>query len=294
MARQNGQNANSTPPANPAVQPRDNSYNVSNAQSNPAQQVVAMNSYPPNPPPVNVPAQAATFAQQPQGGNNGVQNFPSNQNNSFAGALPLVPPIQPAVLDPAAQKQLMIIQALASQGLSPEQIAGILAAMGSQGPPPPPPPMFGLGGIPPPPLPFVAPNTNASQNTQNGWGSNSPVSRDHGRSEPPLRSPRGARGLRDRSRSRSPVRGGWNAHDSPGRRETKDSYGRDIDTRGHGGRDMVRPAGYRDRSPPRRQSPTPPRSSGGGGRKYVGFDSTISKGSIKGMNVKSIVLMLLY
>lgn len=221
-----------------------------------------------------MPAPVA-YAQQPQlpqVGSNGVQNY-HNQNNQFTGAQPIVPQLPqaqapaPAALDPATQQQIAVIKALAAQGLNPEQIVGILTAMGTQALPPPPPPAYGVV-VPPP---FVAPAPDA---IQNGWGSNSPATRDNG---PSYRSPRDGRGQRDRSRSRSPVRGGWN-RDSPNRRENVDAYGRDISGRG---RDMDRPAGYRERSPPRRaQSLTPPGSSSGPA-KWIGHDTTIGDNKIK-------------
>ncbi|KAH9217228.1 hypothetical protein DL95DRAFT_386727 [Leptodontidium sp. 2 PMI_412] len=271
---------NAAPPANsnPLPQPMGSSYNVSNAQNNPAQQVPAMNQlpFPPMPLPVNVPAPTATFAPQTQGSNNGVQNYANN--NPYAGAPPVMPP---AALDPAVHQQLMLIKALSDQGFQPDKIAGLIAAMSSQAPPLP-----GAGGIPPS-LPFAAQNQNAI--AQNGWGGNSDESRDRsGYDKEAVRSPQGGR-FRRRSRSRSP-KPEWNARDSPASRRRDEQHfdydrgspgNRGNDDRGRGGRAGGRGNEYRQRSPQRRgQSPSPPGSSNGP-EKWVGHDSTIPRGSIK-------------
>jgi protein NRD1 len=275
MARQNI----SAPPPIPNGQPKDSLYNVSNAQNNPAQQSAAMNQsipFPPIPPPVNVPAAPATFAQHSQGSNNGAQNLASNQTNPFAAVPPMVPP---NALSPAVQQQLLIAKALSDQGIPHDKIVGIIAAMGSQGPPP----MMGAGGIPPPPPQFAAQNQNA--NAQNGWASRPEESRDHSSYHEAVRSPQ-SRYNRRRSRSPSPARG-WNSRDSPPSRrrdEPMNDYDRDSPGRNRGGDDRGRGRGrgneYRQRSPPRRQSSTPPRT---GGNKWVGYDDSIGKGNIKGI-----------
>lgn len=274
MARQN--TAAAAPPANPISQIPGNSYNVSNAQSNP-QQIAGLSQtlpFPPIPPPVNVPS--ATFALQPNGTSNGVQNFASNQTNPFVAQASIVPP---AGLDPAIQNQLMLIKTLSDQGLGPDRIAAVIAAMGNQGPP-----LVGAGGIPPPPQ-FAAQNQN--QNAQNGfWGARPEESRDRNGFNDAVRSPPGR--FRRRSRSRSPVRA-WGARDSPNSRLQDDGfeYGRDSpgrnrgDDRGRGRGGRVNE--YRQRSPPRRgNSPTPPRANGGG-KKWVEYDPSIGKANIKGM-----------
>jgi protein NRD1 len=281
LARQN-----TTAPSTTSAQPQDNSYNVSNAHNNAAQQAPALNqtiSFPPVSQPVNVPA---TF--QPQGSSNGAQNFVSNQTNPnpYAVVPPVVPP---AALDPALQQQLLFVKALADQGLTPEQIQGVLARMG-QGLP-----MLGAGGLPPPPQ-FAAQQQpqNQNQNVQNGWGSNgasrpdAPRDRNGYHDREAVRSPPNR--YRQRSRSRSPPRG-WNARDSPASRRHDEPNNYDFDRnsparnrgdeRGRGGRGG-RGNDYRQRSPPRRgRSPTPPRSRGAG-QKWIDHDPTISKGSIKG------------
>ncbi len=274
MARQNA----SAPPANPSP-PKDSQYNVSNLQSNPAQQV-AFNQgvlFPSIPPPVNVPAAPATFASQ--GASNGAQNFASNQTIPFAAAPPIVPP---AALDPAVHQQLMLIKALSDQGFPPDKIAGIIAAMGNQGPP-----LMGAGAVPPPPPQFAA--QNSISNAQNGWGARPDESRDRNGNgyHEAVRSPPGRH--RNRSRSRSPP--AWNARDSPASRrhdEPNYDYDRDSPGRSRGddrGRGRGRGNDYRQRSPPRRgRSLSPPLRSNGAGSKWVGHDASIPKGSIKGMS----------
>jgi protein NRD1 len=282
LARQN----TSAPAANLSTQPKDSSYNVSNAQSNSAQQVAAMNQtipFPPIPPPVNVPAAAATFAAQNEGSSNGAQNFASNQTYPFAAVPPLVPP---TALDPAVQQQLMLIKALSDQGIPPDKIASLIAAMGSQGPP-----MMGAGGIPPQPQ-VAAQNQNQNvqngQNGQNGWGTRPDEPRDHNGFHESLRSPNR---YRRRSRSPSPTRA-WNARDSPASRrrdEPNYDYDRDSPGRNRGddrGRGRGRTNDYRQRSPPRRgRSPTPPPRPNGGGSKWIGHDPHLPKGNIKGLRI---------
>ena len=280
MARQN----NTAPPANLNIPPQDSQYNVSNLQSNPAQQLAAFNQgvqFPAIPPSVNVPAAAATFASQ--GTSNGAQNFTSNQTNPFAALPPIAPP---SALDPAVQQQVMLIKALSAQGFTADKIAGIIAAMGNQGPP-----MLGAGTVPPPPPQFAAQNPNP--NAQNGWGARPEESRDHNVNgyHEAVRSPPG-RGYRRRSRSRSPPPA-WNARDSPASRRRdesnydfeRDSPGRSrVDDRGRG---RGRGNDYRQRSPPRRgRSPSPPARSNVAASKWIGHDATIPKGSIKGMVAK--------
>jgi protein NRD1 len=200
MARQ--QNA-----ANPSAQSQnqDSLYKVPNAQNNPAQQLPAMNqSLPlqPTPPPVNVPAPGATFASQTPGANGGAQNFASNQPNPYAAAPPMLPP---TTLDPAVQQQLVLIKTLSDAGIAPDQIAGVIARLGSQG---------GAAGGLLGPAQFAAQNANANANAQNGpngWGARPDESRDRSGYHEGARSPGR---YRRRSRSASPSRA-WDAHDPP-------------------------------------------------------------------------------
>jgi protein NRD1 len=204
-------------------------------------------------------------------------NFASSQPNPYAGA----PPVAAAAsYDPAMQQKLQLIQTLASQGIPPDQIATVLAALPSLGP----------GAVAQAPSQYATQNQNHI--AENGWGSRPDESRDrNGYPErEAVRSPQDR--YRQRSRSRSPVRG-WNGQASPAGHRRNDSNfdyaDRDRNSpgrnrgdgygRGRGGSE------YRQRSPPRRgQSPSPSHSGGGnGGEKWVGHDSTIARGSIKGM-----------
>ena len=277
LARQN----TAAPAPKSSSHPQDSSYNVSNAQTNPASQAAAFNqtqTIPFPPAPVNVPAAVASFASPNQGLSSGAQTFASNQTNPFAAAPPLV---QSSALDPAVQQQLMLIKALSDQGIPPDQIASLIAAMGNQGPP-----TMGPGGAPPPQ--FNAQNQDQNiQGGQNGWGARPDESRDRNGYHESLRSPNR---YRRRSRSPSPPRT-WNARDSPTSRrrdEAKHDYETDSsgrtrgDERGHG-RGRVRGNDYRQRSPPRRgRSPTPPPRSDVSGPKWIGHDPQLAKGNIKG------------
>ncbi|KAH8593289.1 hypothetical protein B0O99DRAFT_653419 [Bisporella sp. PMI_857] len=269
-----GQLANMARQNNSLGQSQDSQFKVTNGQSNaPLQAPVLNQALPlPPPPPVNVPA---TFANQAQGSSNGAPNFASNQTSAFAAA----PPAMPTPLDSSVQQQIMLIKALSESGMPPDQIAGIISRMGNQGS------LSGVapvGSLPLPQFPIQNQNTvpqnghngqSVTQNgSHNGWGARQNESRDHDGFE------------RRRSRSPSPARG-WNGRASPTSRrrneqnfENDRSPGRNRDDRGRGdargGRD------YRQRSPPRRRSSTPPRYHGGG-EKWVGHDSTVPQGSIK-------------
>lgn len=259
MANTARQNPTPTPVASaPPVNP----YNVSHAQNNPTQPPQAVNQSLPfsvAPQPVNAPATSMpAYGQVPS---NGIPNFASNPN-----PFPVAPPMNPpGNLDPATQQQVALIKALAATGVPAEQIAGILAAMGNQG---------AATGVPPP----FAPNQNT--HTQNNWGVRDDA-RDRNGIHDSMRSPPGR--YRRRSRSPSPQRG-WGGRDSPNARR-RDDFDREsparlrgADDRGRGGRG--RGNDYRQRSPQRRRSNTPPRSSTGG-PKWVGHDASIGKGNIK-------------
>ncbi|TVY21078.1 Rpb7-binding protein seb1 [Lachnellula arida] len=260
----------------------DNSYSVSNAHHNGAPASNQAVPFPHVPQPVNVPA--ATYASQPpyQGASNGAyaQSFASSQTNPNAFAA--VPPVvQPGALDPALQQQILLVKALADQGLTTEQIQAVLAV--------------GAGGLPQPPQPFAAQqqSQNQNQNVQNGWNGAAAASRPddsrdfngyHDREA--VRSPPNR--YRQRSRSRSPPRA-WNSP-AARRRDESNTYDFDRnsparnrgDERGRGGRGgAARGNDYRQRSPARRgRSPSPPRSRGAG-QKWIDHDSSIPKGSIK-------------
>ena len=201
--------------------------------------------------------------------------------------LAAIPPIvAPSAMDPAIAQQLLLIKRLTDAGIQPDQIPGVIAALGSQGAAT----LLAAGGLPPPPPPqFPVQNQNQStQNGQNGWVANGrpEESREHNGYDQGMRSP--GRNRRH-SRSRSPPRA-WGARDSPSRRRDDVSYeydrnspGRNRDERGRGARGG-HVIDYRQRSPPRRgRSPTPPRY--GSGEKWIGHDTSIGKGNIKGMQI---------
>lgn len=243
--------------------PMGNPYNVSNAQNNSAQLAASLNqslTFPPNPT-VNVPVAQAPYQQS-----NGSQNYASNPPNPFASA----PAVAPQALSLAQQQQLMLAKAMVDQGIPIDSIASIFNAMGSQG-------LAGLGAAAPPAPQFPPQNQNASQN---GWGGEE--SRDRNGFSEAVRSPQGR--YRRRSRSPSPVRnaGGGGQWPSRERRdEPMPDYGRDMG-RNQGDEHRGGRGGYRQRSPARRLSSTPPTSSGD---KWIGFDETIGNGNIKGTTI---------
>ncbi|TVY36788.1 Rpb7-binding protein [Lachnellula subtilissima] len=199
---------------NASTSAADNSYSASNAHHNGAPALNQAVPFPHVPQPVNVPAATTTFASQPpyQGAGNGAyaQNYASNQTNPnpFAAVPPVV---QPGALDPALQQQILLVKALAEQGLTTEQIQAVLAV--------------GAGGLP---QPFAAQqqSQNQNQNVQNGWAPNGAAasrpdeSRDYNgyHDREAVRSPPNR--YRQRSRSRSPPRAAW---DSPASRRRDDS-----------------------------------------------------------------------
>jgi protein NRD1 len=272
LARQN----NAPPPV--TSQPQDNSYNVSHTQNNPTFPSVH-NSYA-VPPPVNVPALAAPFAPQPHVP--AIPNYASSQQNPYAA----VPPVAAAPsIDPAMHQQFALIKALADQGLSPDKIAEIIQGI----------PNFGVAQPPPQYLPQNQNQNHIAPNADNAWGSRPDESRDRNGypDREAVRSPQDR--YRQRSRSRSPARG-WNGLNSPAGHRRNDSNfdyaDRDRNSPGRNrgdGRGRGRGGGpeYRQRSPPRRGNSLSPSHSGNGGgdEKWVAYDATIPKGSIKGMSV---------
>ncbi|KFY76571.1 hypothetical protein V499_03821 [Pseudogymnoascus sp. VKM F-103] len=268
MARQNT-TAAAAPRAIPAPAPvQDNAYSMPQAQSNGA----ALNPtypFPPSTQSVNVPAPAAaSYGSLPQGQNNGVPNYPSNPNLPLGAGAPA--PAAAAALNPDLQRQIMLIKTLSDAGVPQDQWGGIIAALTQTQAAAPVGSGVNVGGAPP--APYGAAPTNT-------W--NPIESRDRGGPNEAVRSPQGR--YRRRSRSQSPARG-WNApRDSPNSRRRDDNvgdYGRNSPAYG---RD--RHNEYRQRSPARRgRSPSPPRGfydGRSGGTKWVEFDHSIPKGSIK-------------
>ncbi|KAL5352742.1 hypothetical protein ACLOAV_002690 [Pseudogymnoascus australis] len=274
MARQNT-TAAAAPQAISAPAPapvQDNAYSMPQAQGNGANHFATLNStYPfsPSTQSVNVPAPAAaSYGSLPQGQNNGAPNYQSNPNLPLGAAAPA--PAAAAGLNPDVQRQIMLIKTLSDAGVPQDQWGGIIAALTqTQAATPPVGGGVNVGGAPAASYGAAAPNT---------WNPNE--SRDRGGPNDAVRSPQGR--YRRRSRSKSPARG-WNtSRESPNsrRRDDNGDYGRNSP--GYG-RD--RHNEYRQRSPARRgRSPSPPRGfydGRSGGTKWVEFDHSIPKGSIK-------------
>lgn len=288
MARQNTTAAVAAPsvpaPAPAAVQ--DNLYNIPPAASNGTH---APHVAPSNPPYTLLPTtQPVNVPPAPAAGPFG--NFPSNPNVPIGAAAPSAPPV---AMNAELQRQILLLKTLADAGVPQDQWGGIIAALTQTQAATPavgngvnaglPGPQYGAGAA------FGSgAGAAAAQQVAQPWTSRPDESRDHiGRDE--IRSPQGR--YRRRSRSPSPARG-WKARDSPvSRRRDEPHYG------DHGrispGYDVheehvrSRQHDYRQRSPIRRgRSPSPPRGfydGRSGGEKWVDFDPTIPKGSIKGM-----------
>lgn len=265
---------NNVPPANTVNAPQNNFNSVSNATSNQVHPAYAQNRVIPSPAPVNVQAPAA-FTPYSQAPTNGVQNYANNQSIQF----PPAPPPVPGALDPALQQQLILIKALSDQGMPPDQIAGIVAAMGGQG-------LLPVGAFPPPPPQFAA-QQNQIQNGDNGWGVKQEpgIKQDESRDRNGYQSPPNR--FRRRSRSRSPTQ--WSQRDGPNNRGRDEHYERGSPgNRNRGeGRGRARGSGneYRQRSPPRRGRSPSPLQQQQVSEKWVEHDETVPRGNIKGMKV---------
>lgn len=270
MARQN----TTAPPATANVPAPTSSYNMPGMQSNLGHPTTTMNSpfpFPPSTQSVNVPASAATFALQPQGPSNSAQNYPSNPAMPFGAAPPAPTQDQSAAL----QQQILLFKTLADQGIPQEQWAGIIAALNA---------VQGVGVGTGAGSGLAATQVPTANQNQNVWAARPEESRDRNGFPEPVRSPPGR--FRRRSRSPSPPRV-WGARDSPSsRRRDESGYGDYDRGRDSPGRDRTRARGneYRQRSPPGRRgrSPSPPPHMARG-EKWVDYDPTIGKDSIKGI-----------
>jgi len=286
MARQNttaAAAASSVPAPAPAAA-QDNSYNMPPAQSNGTQHVANLNppyTFPSTTQSVNVPAPAvASFGSQPQAQSHGAQNLASNSNISVGAAAPTVPPV---AMNPDLQRQILLLKTLADAGVPQDQWGGIIAALTQTQAASPAAVGNGANASLPPPSQYGAVTQQPPV-----WTSRPDESRDHNGHNENVRSPQGR--YRRRSRSQSPGRG-WKTHESPSSRRRDEShygdhgrnspgYGRDEHARG-------RHNDYRQRSPIRRgRSSSPPRGfydGRSGGEKWIDFDPSIPKGSIKGL-----------
>lgn len=204
-------------------------------------QILGQNGSTPNPPAPGFPLPNAAFPGAP-----GAGGAPGNM-----------------ALDPQQQQQILLVKALADQGVPFDKIPALLqslsaaGATGIPGQQPPPP-----GGAPQPPY--------GGQPAWGAQGGRQDEARDwRGGYNDAVNSP----GNYGRSRSRSPDRG-WGGRMSPRGRD-RGEYGRDTPPRGRdGGR---RGGEYRNRSPGRRRGQTPPPAS----ERYIKHDPAVPSGSIK-------------
>ncbi|KID88528.1 NRD1 protein [Metarhizium guizhouense ARSEF 977] len=241
----------------------------------PQPQHQAQPSYPPTSQPVTMPSLPFSLPQM-AGQTPALPNNASNPPNPYAAANPAAPGVAGGALDPAVQHQIMLIKALADQGVPFDKIPSLIQSMTTNS-------NNAAGNTAAAPHTGFQPPVPAAQGTfstsgQQPWGGPATVSgdgRDRGY-EDGIRSPR----YRGRSRSRSPDRG-WGSRDSPrgGRghgRNSPQSGRHDRDRNGRGGND------YRQRSPPGRRgrSPTPPDSLPHVER-WVDYDSSVPSGHIK-------------
>lgn len=261
----------STPPQNPPLPAPVNSYGgVANVQPSHAQHVPQSNQ---SMPVATAPVNPISYTQ---GQTNAAPFYPPSNlatvPNGGVPGLTGIPGLPQVAMDPAVQRQLVILKTLADQGVPQEQWGPIIAALTAAP---------GAAGI-------NSPAANGPQ-TQNGWGSRPDESRDHNAYGGGPRSPGGGQ-YHGRSRSQSPSRG-WGARDSPNSRR-HDPYGRDVargddnERAGRGGHTD----GYRQRSPTGRRgrspSPNPNHMNGNGtAKKWTEYDPTIGKGNIKGTSI---------
>ncbi|KAF4990910.1 hypothetical protein FGRMN_8179 [Fusarium graminum] len=264
MARQN----TSAPPANPLPAPTA-SYNMpASMPPQPVAPVMQPVSYPQTSQPVNVPS--LPFGLPHMASQNGYAgspvNNPSNPPNPLAGLMPSAG--APGLgLDPNTQQQIMLIKALADQGVPFDKIPALIQSMTGGAAP----------GAPPPaqqPLPYAQNPIIPGQAAWAGLSGKPDDSRMPGYGQ--IRSPAGYHG---RSRSRSPDRG-WGARGSPRNGRDHLDYSRDSPNRGR--HDDRRGGDYRQRSPHghRGRSETPLHDQGPA-EKWVVYDPELPSGHIK-------------
>ncbi|KAM0261982.1 hypothetical protein ACHAQJ_001988 [Trichoderma viride] len=230
-------------------------------------------SYPPTTQPVNVSSLPFSLTQMlGQNALPGMSASASNPSNPYAAgsAAPPASGAGGAGLDPNVQQQIMLIKALADQGVPFDKIPALIQSMTAAG--------TTAGGFPAsqPPAPVPAAQGTFPSAQQPWAAAASGPTPDQGYQDS-VRSPR----YRGRSRSRSPDRG-WGPRGSPrGGRE----YGRNSPPRGGrmDDRDRNGRAGneYRQRSPRGRhgRSPSPPNEFQP--EKWIEFDPSLAPGNIK-------------
>ena len=238
---------------------------VSQPHTQPQPQPLA--SYPPSShPPVNLPGSLPfSIPQMPGSLPGALPNASTQPAPSFPGA---PAPTGNAGLHAQQQQQILLIKALADQGVPFDKIPALLQGLSGPG-------VVGAQGQQPP----VSAPQNSYAPGQPSWGAPGPKPEE----------PRDRRGYNDgvnspgyhrRSRSRSPERG-WGNRGSPHDGRSRRDYGRNSPPGGRDGdrdRSGRRGGDYRDRSPTRRRGPSPPPPAG---EKWIDFDSSLPSGSIK-------------
>ncbi|RFU76258.1 hypothetical protein TARUN_5961 [Trichoderma arundinaceum] len=229
-------------------------------------------SYPPATQPVNVSSLPFSLTQMlGQNGLSAMSASASNPSNPYAvgSAAPPASGAGGAGLDPNVQQQIMLIKALADQGVPFDKIPALIQSMTAA--------TTTSGGFPAsqPPAPIPAAQGTFPAAQQPWAAAASGPTPDQGYQDS-VRSPR----YRGRSRSRSPDRG-WGPRGSPrGGRE----YGRSSPPRGRmDDRDRNGRAGndYRQRSPRGRHGRSPSPSAEFQQEKWVEFDPSLPAGHIK-------------
>ncbi|KAF5550621.1 Rpb7-binding seb1 [Fusarium napiforme] len=265
LARQN----TTAPPANPLPAPTAPYSLPAGAPTQPVSSATPPVLYPPASQPVNVPS--LPFSLPHMGAQNGYTgsplNIPSNPPNPVNGAMPGVAP--GLGLDPGTQQQIILIKALADQGIPFDKIPALIQSMGGPG-------AAAAAGAPPAQQP--APYAQSPQIPgQAAWGGPSGKPEDsrmpgYGHTRSPPR-------FHGRSRSRSPDRG-WGGRGSPRNGRDRLDYARDSPNRGR--HDDRRGGEYRQRSPHghRGRSETPLHEQGSAD-KWVEYDPNLPSGHIK-------------
>ncbi|KAL2684862.1 hypothetical protein Neosp_005953 [[Neocosmospora] mangrovei] len=272
IARQN----TSAPPASAPLPAPTASYSLpASGPPQPVSSALPPVSYPPTSQPVNVPSLPFGLPQMQMPGHSALPgvlpNNASNPPNPVGGAVPGAPipgASAPGLgLDPNTQQQILLIKALADQGVPFDKIPALIQSMTSGGAP----------GVASPGQQHLPLPQNSHVPGQPAWGGplgKPDESRD--RDYAHVRSPPRYHG---RSRSRSPDRG-WGARGSPRNGRDRMEYGHESPNRGR--HDDRRGGDYRQRSPPGRRgrSPTPPQDHSQG-EKWIEFDPTLPSGHIK-------------
>lgn len=260
IARQN----TTAPASTPGLPAPAASFNLASALSGLSQ--------PAQPPlPQAQPPQTASYSAGPQPAVNPPPSLPFSMPqmnnpamppaaNNYANAAPGGVPAAGGALDQSTQQQILLIKALADQGIPFDKIPALLQSMtGGAG--------ANAGAAASQASNLAQQSPYVSGQPWGGAAQKQEQSRDWYGNDG-VRSPRYGGG---RSRSRSPDRGwGRNGRDRQDYGQNSPARGRDEDHHSRRGGD------YRDRSPPRRHGQSPP-----AGEKWTDFDPNLPSGSIK-------------